>query len=84
MRASTSGRRRAALIALLAALWPRVAAAHGGVTGTRDLLQDYGVLAFLLAVVLVGAGVVAWVLQTPAEPPDNDAASTAEEPQRAP
>ena len=46
--------------AAIGAVWPRAALAHGGVTGTQDLVQDYGVLVFLLAVVLIGAGVVAW------------------------
>ena len=41
------------------------AAAHGGVTGTQDVLQDYGVLLFLLAVVMIGAGVLTWVLLSP-------------------
>ena len=38
---------------------------HGGVTGLQDVAQDYGVLLFLLAVVLIGAGVLAWVMLTP-------------------
>ena len=38
---------------------------HGGVTGLQDVAQDYGVLLFLLSVVLIGAGVLAWVLLTP-------------------
>jgi hypothetical protein len=41
------------------------ALAHGGVTGMQDVVQDYGVLIFLLAIVLIGAGVVAWVLRAP-------------------
>ena len=62
----------ALIAALVGALWPRVAAAHGGVTGTQDLVQDYGVLIFLLAVVLIGAGVVAWVLREPPPPEDEE------------
>ena len=38
---------------------------HGGVTGLQDAAQDYGVLIFLLAVVLIGAGVLAWVMLSP-------------------
>jgi hypothetical protein len=59
--------RRSALSLALAALaaTPGQALAHGGVTGTRDVVQDYGVLVFLLAVVLIGAGVVAWVVRAP-------------------
>jgi hypothetical protein len=40
-------------------------AAHGGVTGVQDVVQDYGVLLFLLAVVLIGAGVLTWVMLAP-------------------
>ena len=49
----------------LALLRASPAAAHGGATGAADVLQDYGVLIFLLAVVLIGAGVLAWVLLSP-------------------
>ena len=42
-------------------------ALHGGVTGLQDVAQDYGVLIFLLAVVLIGAGVLAWVMLSPQE-----------------
>src|SRR5688572_21221715 len=38
---------------------------HGGVTGLQDVAQDYGVLLFLVAIVLIGAGVLAWVMLTP-------------------
>lgn len=41
------------------------AAAHGGVTGAQDMIQDYGVLLFLVAVVLIGAGVLVWVMLSP-------------------
>ncbi len=55
-------RTAAALLATGAhALLAGSAAAHGGVTGARDVLEDYGVLIFLLAVVLIGAGVLTWV-----------------------
>jgi hypothetical protein len=50
--------------------------AHGSVTGAQDIVQDNLALIFLLAVVLIGAGVLAWVLLSPnatedasAEPP---------------
>lgn len=52
-----------------AAFWVLVAAtpvrAHGGVTGPQDVVQDYGVLLFLLATVLIGAGVLAWAAFSP-------------------
>jgi hypothetical protein len=59
--------RRSAVPLALAVLvaTPGRALAHGGVTGTADVVQHYGVLVFLLAVVLIGAGVVAWVVKTP-------------------
>jgi hypothetical protein len=51
--------------------------AHGGVTGAQDVLQDYGVLIFLLAVVLIGAGVLTWVLLAPQpELPDSPEGET--------
>jgi hypothetical protein len=53
------------------------ARAHGGVTGVQDMVQDYGVLLFLVAVVLIGAGVVTWVSLSP-EP---QAGAEEEEPQ---
>ena len=46
---------------------PATAFAHGGVTGMQDVVQDYGVLIFLLAVVLIGAGVLTWVMLSPQE-----------------
>ena len=58
-----------AALALMAAA---PVAAHGGATGAADVLQDYGVLLFVLAVVLVGAGVLAWVLLTPQEAGEGD------------
>jgi hypothetical protein len=41
------------------------ALAHGEVTGVQDVIQDYGVLLFLSATVLIGAGVLAWVTFSP-------------------
>ena len=52
-------------MALVPAAVPASALAHGGVTGPGDVVQDYGLLVFLLAVVLIGAGVVLWVLRGP-------------------
>lgn len=56
---------------------PHVALAHGGVTGAQDIMQDYGVLLFLAGIVLVGAGVVAWVVLAPAEADSEDASDPA-------
>ena len=55
---------------------PATAFAHGGVTGMQDVVQDYGVLIFLLAVVLIGSGVLTWVMLSPQEeePEESDAA----------
>ncbi|MGI8424808.1 MAG: hypothetical protein ACR2NO_11990 [Chloroflexota bacterium] len=50
-------------------------ALHGGVTGVQDVVQDYGVLLFLVAVVLIGAGVLAWVMLSPQ--PDEEEADEA-------
>jgi hypothetical protein len=54
---------------------PATASAHGGVTGMQDVVQDYGVLIFLMAVVLIGAGVLTWVMLSPQEeePEESDA-----------
>jgi hypothetical protein len=49
---------------------PGHAWAHGSVTGAQDIVQDYGVMIFLLAIVLIGAGVVIWVLRAPPEQGD--------------
>ena len=55
-------------------LYPAPALAHGGVTGAQDIVQDYGVLIFLVAVVLIGAGVLAWVMLSPQpDEPDPEA-----------
>jgi hypothetical protein len=48
--------------------------AHGEVTGAQDIIQDYGVFIFLLAVVLIGAGVLVWVLLSPT--PDEELTGT--------
>ncbi len=39
--------------------------AHGEITGAQDIVQDYGVLLFLAATILIGAGVLAWVTFAP-------------------
>ena len=63
-----------ALAAALLAAGPRAALAHGAVTGAQDLVQDNLVLLFLLGVVLIGAGVLAWVMLSPQpdDPPEAD------------
>ncbi len=58
---------------------PRIAIAHGGVTGAQDLFQDYGLLLFLVAVILIGAGVLVWVLLA-AKPHDSDEPDVAIDP----
>ncbi len=68
----------AALILITAS--PRIAIAHGGVTGTQDLVQDYGLPLFLVAVILIGAGVLVWVLLAPM-PHDADAPDVAIDPE---
>ncbi len=55
---------------------PRISSAHGGATGVQDVVQDYGLLAFLIAVILIGAGVLVWVMLAPT-PPDTDVADVA-------
>jgi hypothetical protein len=67
-----------ALLALLALATP--AAAHGGVTGPQDVVQDYGVLLFLVATVLIGVGVLAWVTFSPQADEDEDEAEGEAEP----
>lgn len=55
-----------ALWALAMSLVPGAAAlAHGEITGMQDVVQDYGVLLFLVATILIGAGVLAWVTFSP-------------------
>jgi hypothetical protein len=62
----------AAATGLPALAWATTAAAHGNVTGTQDIVQDYGVLIFLGVVVLVGAALVAWLSLSP-EPGEEEA-----------
>ncbi len=71
-----TGAALSALAGLLLVATP--AAAHGGVTGAQDVLQDYGVLLFLVAVVLIGAGVLTWVMLSP-QPADEPAPSEGSE-----
>jgi len=47
---------------------PAPAFAHGSVTGSQDFVQDNAALIFLLALVLIGAGVLAWVMLSPQSP----------------
>ena len=61
----------------LLALAPGRGLAHGGVTGMQDVVQDYGVLVFLAAVVLIGAGVLAWVMLSPQPDETGDEDGTA-------
>jgi hypothetical protein len=56
-----------ALLAPLALATP--VAAHGGVTGPQDVVQDYGVLLFLVA---IGVGVLAWVTFSPQADEDDE------------
>jgi hypothetical protein len=53
------------------------ALAHGEVTGVQDVIQDYGVLLFLSATVLIGAGVLAWVTFAPQPDEDEEEAELA-------
>ena len=55
------------------------ALAHGEVTGVQDVVQDYGVLLFLVATVLIGAGVLAWVTFSP-QPDEEDATAAVRSP----
>jgi hypothetical protein len=57
--------RLASALGTVTALIPSVASAHGSVTGIADVWQDYGVAIFLSLVVVVGAGVLIWVLLAP-------------------
>jgi hypothetical protein len=56
----------AALAAGATLVFTSPAFAHGAVTGGQDLVQDNAALLFLLAIVLIGAGVLAWVMLSPA------------------
>jgi hypothetical protein len=51
-----------ALPASVLASVPATASAHGGTSGASDFLTDYGPLLAIAAVVLLGAGLAAWVL----------------------
>jgi hypothetical protein len=68
----------AGVLALLLGL-PQSALAHGEVTGVQDVIQDYGVLLFLSATVLIGAGVLAWVTFSP-QPDEEEAAEEEPDP----
>ena len=63
-------------VATLVALTPTAAWAHGSVTGIEDVWQDYGVAIFLALVVIVGAGVLIWVLLAPLPIEATDDSST--------
>lgn len=56
----------------LSLTFARTGLAHGSITGAQDLVQDNAILLFLLAVVLIGAGVLAWVMLSPQPDPDPD------------
>jgi hypothetical protein len=62
--------------------FPLPALAHGEVTGVQDVIQDYGVLLFLSATVLIGAGVLAWVTFSPQPDEDEEGAETGEPQER--
>ncbi len=47
--------------AVIAALGPVSASAHGGLTGTADLIVDYGLLALVGILVIAGAAVSSWL-----------------------
>ena len=64
------------VIAFGAALAPASAWAHGTVTGIEDVWQDYGDAIFLTLVVIVGAGVLIWVLLAPLPVESPDEVST--------
>lgn len=55
----------AVILAAIGALAPSPVRAHGGVTGLDDVWQDYGLAIFLALVVVVGAGVLVWVMLAP-------------------
>jgi hypothetical protein len=70
------GAARRAAAALGAALLVLGAApsalAHGGITGPKDVVMDNAILVFLLATVLIGAGVLAWVTFSPRDDEDDE------------
>jgi hypothetical protein len=59
---------------LLNTLWVGKALADGGsITGPSDLASHWGTPIFLLSIVIVGAGVLVWVLQwTPPEEEEDE------------
>ena len=58
----------------VAALVPVSASAHGGLTGTADLIVDYGLLALVGILVVGGAAVSAWLAAgSPSEDDDDEA-----------
>ena len=58
----------------IAALVPVSASAHGGLTGTADLIVDYGLLALVGILVVGGAAVSAWLAAgSPSEDDDDEA-----------
>ena len=60
---------------LIAALAPVSASAHFGITGTADLIIDYGLLALIGILVVGGAAVSAWLAAgSPNEDDDDDEA----------
>ena len=59
----------------IAALGPTAASAHFGITGTADLIVDYGLLALVGILVVGGAAVSAWLAAgSPSEDDDDDEA----------
>jgi hypothetical protein len=70
----------AAIVTSLFVAIAQTASAHGDVTGPRDFVQDYGVTLALAAIVLIGAGILAWTSLSPAKRPtaSSDADSTAQ------
>jgi hypothetical protein len=80
-RALIAGGVTALLLALLLG-FPLPALAHGEVTGVQDVIQDYGVLLFLSATVLIGAGVLAWVTFSPQPDEDEEGVESGEPQER--
>ncbi|MAG36856.1 MAG: hypothetical protein CL878_11530 [Dehalococcoidia bacterium] len=62
------------------ALLPHGVLAHGDRTGVADLIVDYGLPAFLVIMVVMGAAVAAWLslrpLPAPEDPEAEDGAAT--------
>ncbi len=59
----------------VAALGPTAASAHFGITGTTDLIVDYGLLALIGILVICGAAVSAWLAAGSPGEDDDDAVS---------